>query len=96
MGKNQDMTILIKKWDFLCQKQNRRFDRSLQITNLYSVADIYSMLRESLKDILQKLMEAELDASLGYEKNHNGEVLTSNKKWPLSQDIKEPIRGIPN
>ncbi len=31
--------------------------------NLNSVADFYSLLRESFKDILQELMEAELDAS---------------------------------
>ena len=37
--------------------------------NLNSVADVYSLLRESFKDILQELMEAELDATLGYEKN---------------------------
>ena len=37
--------------------------------NLNSVADVYSLLRDSFKDILQELMEAELDASLGYEKN---------------------------
>ena len=37
--------------------------------NLSSVADVYSLLRDSFKDILQELMEAELDASLGYEKN---------------------------
>ncbi len=37
--------------------------------NLNSVADVYSLLKESFKDILQELMEAELDASLGYEKN---------------------------
>ena len=36
--------------------------------NLNSVADVYSLLRDSFKDILQELMEAELDASLGYEK----------------------------
>lgn len=30
-----------------------------------SVADVYSLLRESFKDILQEVMEAELDASLG-------------------------------
>lgn len=48
--------------------------------NLNSVADVYSLLRESFKDILQELMEAELDASLGYEKNRKGEVQTSNKR----------------
>ena len=36
--------------------------------NINSVADVYSLLRESFKDILQEFMEAELDATLGYEK----------------------------
>ena len=40
--------------------------------NLKSVADVYSLLRDSFKDILQELMEAELDVSLGYEKNQKG------------------------
>ena len=48
--------------------------------NLNSVADVYSLLRDSFKDILQELMEAELDASLGYEKNQKGDVPTSNKR----------------
>ncbi len=47
--------------------------------NLNSVADVYTLLRDSFKDILQELMEAELDAALGYEKNHKGDVTTSNK-----------------
>ena len=48
--------------------------------NLSSVADVYTLLRDSFKDILQELMEAELDTSLGYEKNHKGDVRTSNKR----------------
>ena len=48
--------------------------------NLNSVADVYTLLRDSFKDILQELMEAELDASLGYPKNHKGDVRTSNKR----------------
>ena len=40
--------------------------------NITSVADVYSLLRDSFKDILQELMEAELDVSLGYEKNQKG------------------------
>ena len=44
--------------------------------NISSVADVYSLLRESFKDILQELMEAELDASLGYEKIRR-------EIWPL-------------
>ena len=42
--------------------------------NLNSVADVYSLLKDSFKDILQELMEAELDASLGYEKNQKGDA----------------------
>ena len=48
--------------------------------NISSVADVYSLLRESFKDILQELMEAELDATLGYEKNQKGDLLTDNKR----------------
>ena len=36
--------------------------------NISSVADVYSLLRDSFKDILQELLEAEMDASLGYSK----------------------------
>ncbi len=41
---------------------------------------MYSLLKESFKDILQELMEAELDATLGYEKNQKGDLLTDNKR----------------
>ena len=43
--------------------------------NINSVADIYTLLKDSFKDILQELMEAELDATPGYEKNHKGCLL---------------------
>ena len=36
--------------------------------NISSVADVYALLKDSFKDILQELMEAELDATLGYQK----------------------------
>ena len=48
--------------------------------NISTVADVYSLLKESFKDILQELMEAELDASLGYQKNQKGDLVTSNKR----------------
>ena len=48
--------------------------------NISSLADVYSLLKESFKDILQELMEAELDASLGYEKNQKGDRITSDKR----------------
>ena len=40
--------------------------------DISSVADVYSLLKESFKDILQELMEAELDVTFGYEKNTRG------------------------
>ena len=48
--------------------------------NINSVADVYTLLKDSFKDILQELMEAELDATLGYEKNHKGNLQTDNKR----------------
>ncbi len=48
--------------------------------NISSVADVYTLLKDSFKDILQELMEAELDATLGYEKNHKGSLQTDNKR----------------
>ena len=47
--------------------------------NISSAADVYTLLRDGFKDILQELMEAELDAALGYEKNNKGNVETLNK-----------------
>lgn len=35
--------------------------------NISSVAGVYTLLRDGFKDILQELMEAELDTTLGYE-----------------------------
>ncbi len=36
--------------------------------DIKSTADIYTLFNDSFKDILQELLEAELDVSLGYEK----------------------------
>lgn len=41
---------------------------------------MYALLKDSFKDILQELMEAEMDATLGYEKNQKGNVKSSNKR----------------
>ena len=48
--------------------------------NITSVTDVYSLLRDSFKDILQELMEAEMDATLGYEKNQKGDLQSDNKR----------------
>ena len=48
--------------------------------NINSVSDVCSLLKDSFKDILQELMEAELDVTLGYEKNRKGDLQTDNKR----------------
>ena len=48
--------------------------------NISSVTDVYTLLKDSFKDILQELMEAELDATLGYQKNQKGDLQTNNKR----------------
>ena len=48
--------------------------------NINNVADVYTLLKDSFKDILQELMEAEMNAALGYEKNQKGNLPTDNKR----------------
>ena len=48
--------------------------------NFTNVADVYAYLKEGFKDILQELMEAEMDAVLGYEKNLKGDITSNNKR----------------
>lgn len=48
--------------------------------NLKSTGDIYALLKESFKDLLQELLEAELDVSMGYDKNNKGDIDTDNKR----------------
>ena len=48
--------------------------------NFTNVADVYAYLKEGFKDILQELMEAEMDAVLGYEKNQKGDLASNNKR----------------
>ncbi len=52
--------------------------------NISSVADVYS--RDSFKDILQELLEAEMDASLGLQQNHKAGLDTDNKRNGYSQE----------
>lgn len=53
--------------------------------NISNVADVYTLLKDSFKDILQELLEAEMDATLGYEKNHKGDMQSTNKRNGHSQ-----------
>ena len=79
-GKSPDMTILIEKEYFLWLLLKTRYDRWFQKITINSVANVYSLLKDSFKDILQEPLEAELDAALGYHKNQKGDVQTYNKR----------------
>jgi len=48
--------------------------------DIKSVGDIYSLFKDSFKDMLQELLEAELNATLGYEKNKKEVTDTDNKR----------------
>ena len=57
-----------------------------------SVADVYTLPKDSFKDILQELMEAELDAALGYQKNQKGGIhhkCELKQKMPKKYALKE-------
>ena len=47
--------------------------------DLKSAGDVYALLKNSFKDLLQELLEAELDVSLGYDKNEKHGIETDNK-----------------
>ena len=48
--------------------------------NISSVSDVYSLLKDSFKNILQELLEAEMDAALGYPRNQKGDMDVPNKR----------------
>lgn len=48
--------------------------------DLKSAGDVYALLKDSFKDLLQELLEAELDVSLGYDKNEKNGIETDNKR----------------
>lgn len=48
--------------------------------DLKSAGDVYSLLKDSFQDLLQELLEAELDVSLGYDKNCKNGMDTDNKR----------------
>ncbi|WP_205839231.1 hypothetical protein [Velocimicrobium porci] len=51
--------------------------------NNTNVADLYAYLKECFKDILQELLEAEMNTTLGYEKYQKSETASTNKQKML-------------
>lgn len=48
--------------------------------NISSATDVYALLKDSFRDILQELLEAEMDSSIGYDKKQKGDLDTTNKR----------------
>ena len=48
--------------------------------NISSVSDVYALFRDSFKDMLQELLEAEMDVSIGYTKNEKENTDSDNKR----------------
>jgi len=48
--------------------------------DIQTVGDIYNLLKDSFKDMMQEMLEAEMDVSLGYPKNEKGDLLIENKR----------------
>ena len=64
--------------------------------DIQNVSDVYALMKESFKDILQELLEAEMDATLGYSKNQKGNLECSNKRNGHSQKtLKSQFGEIP-
>lgn len=48
--------------------------------DVQTVGDVYKLLRDSFKDMMQEMLEAEMDVSMGYPKNEKGELILDNKR----------------
>lgn len=59
------------------KKQLRQF---IKENNLKSAQDVQNTLKELFADTLQEMLEAELDDSLGYEKNDTKNKVTTNRR----------------
>ncbi len=62
--------------------------------NISSVADVYSLLKDSFKDILQELMEAELDATPGYQKNREEKIISLYARVMSTRDIHDQLNDL--
>lgn len=61
----------------IAKEQLRQIISENDISN---VQDVYSLFKESFKDILQELLEAEMDTSIGYVKNEKNSSVSDNKR----------------
>jgi transposase-like protein len=48
--------------------------------DIQNVGDIYNLLKDSFKDMMQEMLEVEMDVSLGYLKNEKSGLVVDNKR----------------
>ena len=60
----------------IAKEQLRQIIRENDIQN---VGDIYNLLKDSFKDMMQEMLEAEMDVSMGYPKNDKGELVVDTR-----------------
>ncbi len=65
-------------------KRERKFSKITEMLmeeyDLKNAGDVHNALKEVLGDTLEKMLEAELDGHLGYEKNDYAEGITDNRR----------------
>ena len=55
----------------IAKEQLRQITKENDIQN---VGDIYNLLKDSFKDMMQEMLEAEMDVSIGYPKNEYSNI----------------------
>lgn len=74
------MNILIREEPIIMAIAKEQLRQIISENDINSVSDVYELFRESFKDMLQELLEAEMDVSIGYPKNAKDDIITTNKR----------------
>lgn len=65
-------------------RQKRKYsgmaEKLIEEYDIQSAGDIQNVLKDLLGETLEKILEAELDGHLGYEKNDDAEGTTDNRR----------------
>lgn len=69
-------SLLLWRLQLLVRKHWEQLRQIIKENDLKSAGDIYALLKDSFKDLLQELLEAKLDVSLGYDKNEKHGIET--------------------
>lgn len=72
--------ISYQKGVFIIAIAKEQLRQIIRENDLKNFADVYTLLKDSFKDLLQELLEVEMDATLGYDKNDKGELESDNKR----------------